>query len=104
VHVHHAVGVLGGQRDRVRTADEEMAGVNAQADPRAGENPLGLLTRLHHGPHVRVHAGDQATRGGPVGDPVEVAEHHRPAGIVENRARVVPLDAGERGQDHHAGS
>ena len=48
--------------DRVRAADQQVAGVQAQRDPRAGQQPVHVRAGLDHGADVRVQAG-RARRG-----------------------------------------
>ena len=104
VHVQHASGVRGGEGDRVGAPDDEVAGVDAEADVRPGDDPFGLLAALDHRADVGVEGCDHAALGRAVADPVEVAEHHGPALVVEHGAGVVPVDSGEGGEDHDAGA
>jgi len=65
-----------------RSADEQVAGVQAQRDGRTLEHPADLVAALDHGPDVRVQHGIDAVRGGQAGEPVEVGEQRRPARLV----------------------
>ena len=96
--------VGGGERDRVAATDQEVAGVDAQAHAGAGEHPLGLLPRLDHGADVGVERRHDAAGAGVVGDPVEVAEQRRPAGVVQLGPGVVPVDPGVGRQHDDAGA
>ena len=80
-----------------------MAGVDAQADARTLEDPLGLRAALDHGAHVRVQRGLDPAARGVVGDPVEVGEQGLPAALVELGTGVVPVPAGPGREHHHAG-
>ncbi len=104
VHVDDPLGMGGGEGHRIRAPDQQVTGVDAEPDPRPGEDALGLLARLDHGPDVGVQRRHHTAGPGTVRDPVEVAEQDGPAGIVQLGPVVVPVDAGEGRQHHDAGT
>ena len=65
VSVRNAVRGLPGQLGRVRPADQQVAGVQAQRDGRAVEYPLDLIAALDHSADVRVQDGADAARRRP---------------------------------------
>ena len=74
-----AAGVVARQRHGVRSADEQVPGVQAQADGAVVEDALHLGGVLDHRADVRVQGrGDARLRRGG-GQPVEVAQQRRPA-------------------------
>ena len=93
------VGVLPRDGDRVAAADEEVPGVEAEEDARAGEDPVGLGPRLDHRPDVGVEGRDEPVRGGRVADPVEVGEQRVPLLVIEDGTAVVALAAVDGGDD-----
>ena len=80
--------VARGDGDRVAAADEQVPGVEAQPDRGCRRAPARSPRRSRPSCR-RAGAGSRVSprpRGG-VGDPVEVGEQRRPAGVVEDRAR-----------------
>ncbi len=102
VDVGHPVRTLLRDGDRVAAADQQVPGVEAQADAAAAQHPFGLLAGLDHGADVGVQGRLEATRGGGHVEPVEIAEEGGPALGVEHRAGVVPLGPGRR-REHERG-
>ena len=88
--------------DRVAAADQQVPGVEAQADAAAAQHPFGLLTGNDHGADVGVQSSSPATLGGGHVEPVEIAEEGGRALGVEHRAGVVPLGSGRR-REHERG-
>ena len=94
--------MLGRQGHRVRAADEQVPGVQTQPDHTAGKNPLDIVRGLDHRADVRVHSGGDRAPPCDRGKSVEVGEQHLPAGVVQDRPRVIPVGPRRRGQDQSA--
>jgi hypothetical protein len=96
------LGSLAGQLGRVGAADEQMAGVQAEVDRGADEDPLDLGAVLDHGADVGVQHRPHPPARGQRGQAVQVAQQDPPAVVVQLRAGVVALLAGDGRQHQHA--
>ena len=93
------IGVGDSDRDRVSSPDEQVAGVEAEPDPRPGEHPLRLVAALDHRADVGVQRRGQAAGGHRVVEPVEVGQQGGPARLVELGPGVVALRPRGRSED-----
>ncbi len=94
--------MLGREGHRVGAADEQVPGVQAQADPAAGKHVLDIAAGLDHGANVRVHGRGDPEPACDQGKPVEVGQQHLPAVIVDHRTHVIPGGAGHGSQHERA--
>ena len=90
-----------GQLSRVGAGDEKVAGVQAERDRAAVQDPADLVGLFHHGPDVRVQRRLEPALGGPGSGPVQVGQQQRPAGRVKLGPAVIAAAAGGRSQDQH---
>ena len=76
--VRDPVRHLQGQRERIRPADQQMAGVQAQLDARALQNPVHIAAGLDHGSDVRMQHGEHTAVVRGIGEPVEIGQQRGP--------------------------
>ena len=83
MHVFDAGGVGIDELGRVRAADEQVPGVEAERDLRSLKYPFHFFPVFDHRAHVRMERDADAAGVRRGGDPVEVGQQGLPAGVVE---------------------